>query len=184
MNIKVQDVTREGQHLSYHVDPLRWQQIARDFTLLDVIQADLEVFNQGNQDDGELYISATVSTKVQCECSRCLKPFPQSIASDFHLLYIPTPLSQPGGEFALSSDALDLHYYDGDQIDVDGELLSQLVLSIPMLPLCASDCRGLCPHCGENLNLVTCLCRNEEASLTWAGLKNFSYKEFHGESKT
>jgi len=184
MKIKVQDVIQEEQHLSFHVDPLRWEQIESDLSLLSPIQADLDVFNQGNQTEGELYISASVSAKVQCECSRCLKPFPQSIASDFHLLYIPTPDSLPGGEHALTSDTLDLHYYDGDQIDMDDEVVSQLVLSIPMLPLCRSDCQGLCLHCGENLNLVTCLCRNEEASPSWAGLKNFNRKEFHAESKT
>ncbi len=175
----------EGQHLSFHVDPLHWEQIASDLALLGPIQADLDICNQGNQDEGELYISASVSSKVQCECSRCLKPFSQSIASDFHLLYIPSPDSLPAEGYALTSDALDLHYYVGDQIDVDDELVSQLVLSIPMLPLCRSDCQGLCPHCGENLNLMTCLCRNEGGSpSTWADLKNFSHKEFHAESKT
>jgi len=184
MKIKIQDVLQEEQHLSFHVAPLHWDEIASDLTLLSVIQADLDVFNQGNQDEGELYISGAVSAKVQCECSRCLKPFPQAIASAFHLLYIPTPDPLSAGEYALSSDALDLRYYVGDQIDVDSDLLSQLVLSIPMLPLCSSDCRGLCPQCGENLNLVTCLCRGEEVSPTWASLKNFSHKEFHAEPKT
>lgn len=185
MKIKVQDVTQEGQHVSFKVDPLHWEQVASDLALLGEIQAELDVFSQGDPDEGVVYVSSAVSVKVECECSRCLKLFPQSVSSDFHLLYTPTPDSLPGGEHALSSDALDLHYYEGDQIDVDSELVSQLVLSIPMLPLCQDDCRGLCPHCGENLNLVTCLCPSEAVSpTTWAALKNFSNKESHAESKT
>ncbi|MGO8803204.1 YceD family protein, partial [Candidatus Binatus sp.] len=27
--------------------------------------------------------------------------------------------------------------------------------------LCREDCRGLCPHCGVNLNRTTCGCRVE-----------------------
>ncbi len=184
MKIKVQDVIQEAQHLSFQVDPLQWEKVSSDLSLLDPIQADLDIFSQGKPDEGELYVSAAVSTKVECECSRCLVSFPQSIASDFHLLYLPGPDVTSAEECALSGDALDLHYYDGDQIDIDGELLSQLVLSIPMFPLCQDDCRGLCPKCGENLNLLTCLCQNEQASSIWAGLKNFSDKELHAESKT
>jgi uncharacterized protein len=37
----------------------------------------------------------------------------------------------------------------------------QFYLALPMKPLCAEGCKGLCPHCGTNLNEATCTCTNE-----------------------
>ena len=35
----------------------------------------------------------------------------------------------------------------------------QFYLALPMKPLCRQDCKGLCPHCGTNLNTETCQCQ-------------------------
>ena len=184
MKIVVETIPEEGQQLSFQVLPSQLEEIAKDWRLIGTIQADLDLFSQGSRDSGEVYVSASVSARIECECSRCLKQFPLSIASDFNLLYSPKLEALPEGECRLSDGELDLLYYEGNQIDLDAELLSQLVLSIPMLPLCEGDCRGLCLQCGENLNLVACACKDEETNSTWAGLKNFCNKEFHAESKT
>src|SRR4029078_5821755 len=37
-------------------------------------------------------------------------------------------------------------------------LREQFVLALPMKPLCAQACRGLCAACGENLNRTECAC--------------------------
>jgi len=34
----------------------------------------------------------------------------------------------------------------------------QVLLSLPSRTLCKEDCKGLCPRCGQNLNLATCSC--------------------------
>ncbi|MBN1434859.1 DUF177 domain-containing protein, partial [Candidatus Fermentibacterales bacterium] len=31
-----------------------------------------------------------------------------------------------------------------------------IILSVPRMPLCSPDCRGLCPACGANLNRESC----------------------------
>jgi len=37
-------------------------------------------------------------------------------------------------------------------------LREQFQLALPMKPLCAESCRGLCPECGANLNRANCGC--------------------------
>src|SRR6267378_2761104 len=37
-------------------------------------------------------------------------------------------------------------------------LKEQVLLSLPMKVICQSDCRGLCPTCGANLNHEECRC--------------------------
>src|SRR6266404_3874944 len=34
----------------------------------------------------------------------------------------------------------------------------QLLLALPLKVICQSDCRGLCPNCGANLNHEDCRC--------------------------
>ena len=34
----------------------------------------------------------------------------------------------------------------------------QFYLALPMKPLCRDACKGLCPHCGTNLNASSCDC--------------------------
>jgi uncharacterized protein len=38
-------------------------------------------------------------------------------------------------------------------------LREQFQLVLPMKPLCAQSCRGLCPECGANLNRTECDCQ-------------------------
>ena len=35
-------------------------------------------------------------------------------------------------------------------------LREQVVLAVPVKVICRQDCKGLCPHCGKNLNLEQC----------------------------
>jgi uncharacterized protein len=49
--------------------------------------------------------------------------------------------------------------------------LEQVILNIPMAPLCREDCRGLCPVCGANQNSGPCPCRSGEKDNPFKDLK-------------
>jgi uncharacterized protein len=34
-----------------------------------------------------------------------------------------------------------------------------MIVALPMQFVCRTDCRGLCPQCGQNLNETTCNCQ-------------------------
>jgi uncharacterized protein len=44
-------------------------------------------------------------------------------------------------------------------------------MAVPMKPLCREDCRGLCPTCGEDLNVTACGCAAEAADPRWEALR-------------
>jgi uncharacterized protein len=44
-------------------------------------------------------------------------------------------------------------------------------LSLPSSPVCRPDCKGLCPHCGQDLNEGSCDCHTEAVDPRWAALK-------------
>ncbi len=39
----------------------------------------------------------------------------------------------------------------------------EILLALPINPLCQESCRGLCPVCGGNRNLTACTCKSEVA---------------------
>ena len=51
-------------------------------------------------------------------------------------------------------------FYDDKEIHYESILEEYLVLGIPYTVFCSVDCLGLCPQCGQNLNLVSCECES------------------------
>jgi len=52
----------------------------------------------------------------------------------------------------------DAYPLEGDELDLEPLARDAVLLDLPLAPLCSVDCRGLCPQCGANWNLVTCDC--------------------------
>jgi uncharacterized protein len=62
------------------------------------------------------------------------------------------------GEKEVEEDDLATAFYSDEQIDLGHLIMEQFQLALPMKPLCAEACRGLCPECGANLNRTDCGC--------------------------
>jgi uncharacterized protein len=56
--------------------------------------------------------------------------------------------------------------------------LQELLLEVPMKPLCREDCAGLCPRCGALLGSDHCTCTAESAGDSrWAALARLKKEE-------
>jgi uncharacterized protein len=56
-------------------------------------------------------------------------------------------------------------------------LFEQIMLQIPMRVLCKGTCKGMCPHCGKDLNTTSCDCRTEFVDERLAVLKKLKKEE-------
>ena len=93
-------------------------------------------------------------------CSRCLKPFVRKIQKGFELEYRPDPVVETEGEdLGLTYTDLEVGFYRNDRLDVRAVISEQIVLEIPMKPVCQKACKGLCEQCGANLNEDRCNCQ-------------------------
>ncbi len=52
----------------------------------------------------------------------------------------------------------------GDELDLEPLARDAVLLDLPLAPLCADDCLGLCPQCGANWNVPTCDCPPDRRS--------------------
>jgi len=121
-----------------------------------------------------------VQTSIDIQCGRCLEPLIIPVNSEFKYTLTPAPEEIKEAEIELFPDIVDdvnLGYYQEDDIDLDPIVLEQIVLQIPIKPLCREECRGLCPQCGADLNVESCDCRADSGDLRLAVLKNFKVKK-------
>ncbi len=48
---------------------------------------------------------------------------------------------------------------DSLRFNLDELVSDDIFLSLPTKFLCREDCKGICPHCGQNLNISPCSCK-------------------------
>lgn len=128
---------------------------------------------KATRDGDRITLTGRVKAAVEIECDRCLSPLSVPVDQSFDLLYAPP--TRPGSahdEKELGEDDLSVSFYQGQAIDLDDLVREQIELALPMGRLCAEDCRGLCPHCGVNLNREQCDCSTIEIDTRWAALKD------------
>jgi uncharacterized protein len=121
-------------------------------------------------------VQGTFRTSVRLPCSRCLKDFDTPLASDFELTYTK---EMPGlmdvfneEEIELRVEEIGMIYFKGEEINLQQGIQEQVVMALPLQPLCHDNCKGLCPQCGSDLNRRDCGCKRESAPNKFAVLKN------------
>ena len=124
-----------------------------------------------HKDKDRFRLVGTVRTELELPCSRCLEPFGLPVDASFDLRYLPATEMATQGEREVQEDDFEIAYYRDDQIDLNELLREQFYLALPMKPLCAEGCRGLCPQCGTNLNTGTCDCASQWEDPRLAPLK-------------
>jgi uncharacterized protein len=95
-------------------------------------------------------------------CSRCLKQFYLPLSADFEEEYLPASEVSGAVEQELTAEELDSDFYRDNEINIEELIREQMLLSVPMKPLCKPGCRGICPKCGKDLNDGPCGCKEDE----------------------
>ena len=138
MKININQVLPEGLALEEEVNP----------ATLD-LDTDIVRFHRPIKVKAEVYkIADTVTVELLLDasmcmiCSRCLNEFEADFIKRMQLNY-PVNELEP-------------------LIDLGPDIREEIILNYPIKPLCNSNCKGLCPQCGENLNEGGCSCGTTE----------------------
>jgi uncharacterized protein len=125
----------------------------------------------------DLVAYGSLSGIVELQCARCLKNFDYRIASKFSVMYHPAEKKGRHEQHELKSDELDTVFYTGDVLETNDLLKDQLILNLPMKPLCSPDCKGFCPDCGADRNLTACDCGSGERDTRFEALKRLKIEK-------
>ena len=119
----------------------------------DVLFSDLgiESDDRFNLDDAKVHFKLHISAakmdviamgklyaKAEALCDRCAEFAPLELSTDDVLHAFKNGLGQP--------------------IDLTEGIREDILLTFPQSFHCSEDCKGLCPVCGQNLNLGQCSC--------------------------
>ena len=143
-----------------------------DFVCAEPVRGELTFVNGGDV----LLIDGPIRTAIELPCDRCLEParLPMEVPVEerFPLAEVLHPRlpSEEDVEFD-NTLATVVNLEAGKPILNLDELIRQhLVMNLPIQILCDPACRGLCPHCGANLNQGDCDCEPDAAAAPLAGL--------------
>jgi DUF177 domain-containing protein len=97
-------------------------------------------------------------------CMRCLEDAAPAVEVDAR------EVDQPGGGEELSSP-----YVEAEVLDLASWARDAYALALPSQVLCRSDCAGLCPECGANLNEQPGHAHERAPDPRWAKLRELRF---------
>lgn len=110
-----------------------------------------------------LVVQGKFSADTILECVRCLREFTFPLHWEITELYAFNKRSVSESGLLLPDDA---------HIDLAPLLREYAFLEVPINPLHKPDCKGLCPVCGQDLNIRDCGHRQDQDDSPFAKLKD------------
>lgn len=130
-----------------------------------VLTGPIHLMRTGN----DILVQGELRGELIVPCARCLAPVKTPLIITLEDVFTPT-LDIVTGQAIKPEEEDQALWIDEHHILDLREVLRQYVLvALPMRPLCRADCRGLCAHCGKNLNEGPCDCK-PEPDPRWAKL--------------
>jgi uncharacterized protein len=152
---------------------------AVDYHTSDLRQVEpLEVRGTAELIEGQIRVSGQLHTRIEMVCARCLEPVVEEVSRDFDLFYRPIQSIDREEEMRLKLDDTEMAFFQGQGLFLTDVLAEQVLLAMPMKAICRSDCRGLCSHCGTNLNHDDCRCGVQTLDPRMAPLARFKQDGF------
>ncbi len=121
----------------------------------------------------EFYCQGVVSAQAIVTCARCLVDFDARLSNTAGFI-VCTQEAYESKKDAIDDEDYVLLRGSDLRADISDIVRQTIILALSMKPLCSETCKGLCPHCGTNLNERTCGCKVEHVDARWESLKRLS----------
>ncbi|MCI9319498.1 MAG: DUF177 domain-containing protein [Lachnospiraceae bacterium] len=152
MLVNLSDVlTSEGKQVRESVD-LEMASFDSRMGSYEIIEKSPVEFTFTNVEDGKARVEGTVKLKFKVECARCLAEVPLTMELDFDRIVTSPDVTTE------EEETDDLSFMEGYQLNVETFVYNEIIGNWPAKILCKEDCKGICPKCGQNLNIKDCGC--------------------------
>ena len=122
-------------------------------------------------------LEGKIFAKVGLNCSRCLEAIEKDLEIPFKVGFADAENFSEQLEKELDEEDLEVSLLEDDEIDLSEIVREQILLTQTAQVFCKKDCKGLCPECGQNQNLINCKCKEEEVDPRWSALKDLKLDE-------
>lgn len=95
----------------------------------------------------DVVVHGSLDAGLTVPCARCLEPASLAVHANLSVLYVPASrmAAADAGEGELGDEDANTLPFEGDSVVLDDLVRDELVLEIPMIPLCSEDCPGISP---------------------------------------
>jgi uncharacterized protein len=168
--IKLREIPADGLHRDYDlVGAFAGQALHGTEVTATSLVADVDLQRSGE----DVYVQGAMRGKLAAACSRCLGPAPIDLDARFAVTFMPGEAEEvTDEEVEVTDEQVDVKHYTDDELDLEETLREELLLAMPIAPVCRDACKGLCPTCGKDLNEGSCGCAPEPKDDRWAALRN------------
>jgi uncharacterized metal-binding protein YceD (DUF177 family) len=149
-HIEYKDVTLKGELPSAELD---LEQADELIHVPGPLQYDLEAQRLENN----LLVHGSLRVRLECECSRCLKPFQHELNFQDWAVHLPLAGAE---KVEIAGDCVDLTPY----------IREDILLAFPQHPLCESECGGLKNQPSSGAKGSTGANQIDESSSAWTEL--------------
>lgn len=179
--ISLNDLPPDGKEF-YLDDPAIWQEPLREFGLDCRVDKALAARIRVLPADGGWLVRGRLTGRVILPCSRCAEDAVADIDATFEdFEELPEQAEYPDSpgragladsqEPPLEAESHIVFERSAPMLDLAAICWEELMLTLPVTPLCKADCKGLCARCGANLNSGLCACPEEEGDPRMAALR-------------
>jgi uncharacterized protein len=156
-----------GATRSYEINTKTIGQLDEDVTFVSPIIGLVKFLRTGS----DILVEGRLETTIQKSCGRCLVTFTAPISIELEEQFYPTIDVITGSVLPLPTDADEANRINEQHIlDLTEVVRQGCVLASDDILYCRPDCKGLCPHCGQDRNTEPCNCEDERIELRWSGL--------------
>lgn len=114
----------------------------------------------------DYYIKLRAETFGRFTCDRCLTIFEREIVGDSTVVFTQDRELVRGNV----DESLRFLGPEDNEVDFANDIRETVLLLLPMKQVCREECKGLCPHCGVDLNVETCRCEEKAIDPRWEAL--------------
>jgi len=115
--------------------------------------------------DGYLF-RGTLRGELLAPCARCLEPAPVQLEAPMAMSF----LDLKGVQDEMDEEAQDdVQTIEHGTIDLGPVIRDEILIAVPIGPVCREDCAGICPTCGRNRNLTPCDCAKQSPQTSKLG---------------
>jgi len=177
MYLRIEQINEDGLDLEFEAPPELFPVLSEMIHQEECrFTAPVETALRAIRIDDMIDVKGTLNTLVRLPCSRCLKEYETALGSRFELTYV---RRLPGfqedlqpDEAEISAAEMGLIYFEGEHINLLDGIQEQVIMAMPVRPLCSDHCKGLCANCGQDLNAAECCCNRQQSDSRFAVLKN------------
>ena len=160
LHINVANLNKDGSKIDLH--------IKKETVSVKEITGDIYVHAWVHKSGNSYNVKGYEEYDLKLKCSRCLRDIKQHEKRNFNLEFKKkADYNIEDKSLRVTDDIENEYIVANDCINLGPFLHDEIILSIPIKPLCSEECMGLCPVCGTNLNKTTCThSKEKEKSLT------------------